>query len=249
MDKLIYAFLSVTEGHDKANLLPAGMKGIAGVDLQTVYFEDISAVFSDIQRGELVSDKSNAMAYAGVVEALSLHFTLLPVRFGSLIATTDAITKIMERNYNEIQSNLRKVENKVEFGLKIFCDSEKIKGELRAKTEAEQPSEPLQHTEHSIYRDYLNKKLKEHRFEELLLAHVDMIIQDITTHLAQLNPLHKFKKMMTETNIIDAFFLLEKNKNDGLINAVKELQNRYDGLHFMLTGPWPPYNFVDITIK
>ena len=50
-------------------------------------------------------------------------------------------------------------------------------------------------------------------------------------------------------NIIDAVFLLEKDKKEDCINVVNNLQNKYPSLNLMLTGPWPPYNFVDITIK
>ncbi|NQU88214.1 MAG: GvpL/GvpF family gas vesicle protein, partial [Mariniphaga sp.] len=197
----------------------------------------------------LIADKSSAIEYAGVIENLAQQFTLLPVRYGSVMESTDMIKKMLERNYIEIQQNLLKVENKVEFGLKVFCDPEKIKAGLKEKTEVETKTELLQNSKNSVYRDYLNRKLKEHRFEELLLSHVDTIILDITTHLAQLNSIQKFKKMVSATNIIDAVFLLEKNKKEDCINVVNELQNKYPSLHLMLTGPWPPYNFVDITIK
>ena len=249
MDKMIYSILSIKNNPEKLNALLDGMKGISGTELYAVSFDKISVVVSDIVRANLIADRSNAIEYAGVIETLAQQFTLLPVRFGSVMESTGAIIKMIQKNYNEIQHNLQKVENKCEFGLKVFCDTEKIKAELRAKTEAESIIEPAQGNENSIYRDYLYKKLKEHRVEELLLAHVDTIIQDITTHLEQLNPIHKFKKMATATNIIDAVFLLEKDKKDDLIHAVNDLQNQYAGLRLMLTGPWPPYNFVDITPK
>jgi hypothetical protein len=163
--------------------------------------------------------------------------------------STYVIIKMLVRNYHEIQRNLTKVENKVEFGLKILCDSEKIKTELIAKAEADTNTEPAFAGQNSIYRKYLDKKLKEHRFEEMLISYADPIIKDITSHLAQLNPIHKFQKRPSKTNIIDDVFLLEKDKKEELIQAVEELQNQYAGLRLLLTGPWPPYNFVDITIK
>lgn len=249
MISMIYAILSVKKNSGKLNALLVGMKGILGAGLYVVPFNEIAVVVSDINKAELIADKSSAIEYAGVIETLAQQFTLLPVRYGSVMESTDTIKKMLGRNYNEIQQNLLKVKNKVEFGLKVFCDSKKIKTEIKAKSEIESKTEPLQNSKNSVYRDYLNKKLKEHRIEELLLAHVDTIILDITTHLAQLNPIHKFKKMVSATNIIDAVFLIEKDKKKCCINIVNDLQNKYPNLHLMLTGPWPPYNFVDITIK
>ena len=251
MDKMIYSILSVKRNHEKLNALLVGMKGISEVDLYVVSFDEITAVVSDIKRANLITDRSNAIEYAGVIENLAQQFTLLPMRYGSLMESTDLINKMLGRNYNEIQHNLLKVENKCEFGLKIFCDSEKLKAELRAKSEADTktPAKPAPEIKNSVYRDWVNKKLKEHRLEELLLTYVDSVIAEITGYLARLNAVNKFKKMATETTIIDAVFLLDKERKDALIHAVGGLQNQYPGLNFVLTGPWPPYNFVEITIK
>jgi hypothetical protein len=58
-----------------------------------------------------------------------------------------------------------------------------------------------------------------------------------------------FKKMLTGNVLIDAVFLTEKGKKEQLIKTVKELQSQFPDLNFLMTGPWPPYSFVDITIK
>jgi hypothetical protein len=250
MNKIIYCLVSVKTNHEKLNVLLVGMKGISGENLSVITFDKITAVVSDIKDTNIIADRSNAIKFAEVIETLVQQFTLLPVRYGSIMEAT-SINKMIERNYQEFQRNLQKVENKVEYGLKVFCDSEKLKLELSAKSEEniQKPEKPSQNIKNSVYRDYINKKHKEHNLEELLLAYVDMIIQEITKHLEQLNPIHTFKKMESKTNIINAVFLLEKDKKEGLINIVKDIQNNYTGLNLMLTGPWPPYNFVDITIK
>ena len=251
MEKMIYAILSVKNNPEKLNVLLSEMKSLSDVDLYPVSCGEIVAVVSDIKRADLIADRSNAIEYAGVIETLAQKFTLLPVRFGSVMESTDAIIKMLERNFNEIQRNLQKVENKFEFGLKIFCESEKLLAELKAKSEddAQTPAKPAPERKNSVYREYVNMKLKEHKLEELMLAYVDSVIAEITGCLAHLNAISKFKKMATPTNVIDAIFLLEKDKKDELIQAVERLQNQYPVLSFVLTGPWPPYNFVDFAVK
>jgi hypothetical protein len=251
MEKLIYSILSSKPPPDKLNTLLVAIKGMSGAGLYAVSLDEISAIVSDIKRTDLIADRSNAIEYAGVVETLAQQFTLIPMRFGSVMKSTGTITKMLESNYKEIRQNLQKVENKVEFGLKVFCDSEKLMTELRAKSETctKIPAKSTSGIKNSVYKDWVNKKLKEHRLEELLLTYIDSVIVEITEDLARLKAVNKFKKMVTATNIIDAVFLLEKDKKTGLINAIKDLQNRYADLQLILTGPWPPYNFVDITIK
>jgi hypothetical protein len=227
------------------------MKGISGTDLKAISFDGITAVVSDVKRADLITDRSNATEYAAVIENLAQQFTVLPMRYGSIMESAELINKMLERNYHEFQQNLQKVENKNEFGLKIFCDSEKLKSELRIKSEADTqtPEKPATKIKNSVYKDYVDKKLKEHRLEELMLTYVDSVIAKITGYLDRLNTINKFKKMATDTNIINAVFLLDKERKDALIHVTEDLKNQYPALNFVLTGPWPPYNFVEIAIK
>ncbi|MFZ4412730.1 MAG: GvpL/GvpF family gas vesicle protein [Bacteroidales bacterium] len=246
---MIYSILSVKNNSEKLAAHLYQMKGISGLDLVAVSYKEVAAVVCNVQSDALIADQSNAVKYAEIIETLATDYTLLPVRFGSTMESSDQLLQMLERNYTEIQQNLKKLKDKYEFGLKIFCDSEKIKEELRAISEKNTQLKPITGSEPSIYKAYMDKKLKEHRLEEMLLKHVETIVQDITTQVLHLNPIHKFKKTTTASNIIDAVFLIKKSQKDEMIHAVMQLQNCYPSLHFMLTGPWPPYNFVEITIK
>ena len=251
MEKLIYAILSIKDHSEKLNALLAGIRGIDGADLFAVTFDDITVVACDLKKGYLIADRSKAFAYAGVIEALSEQFTLLPLRFGSVMESTDAIVKMLERNYTDIDHNLLNVDYKWEFGLKVFCDAEKLMEELKTKpaTGSITLTNAGTATENSICRNWVNKKLEEHRQEELLVDHVDTVIAEIKGNLTRLDAVNKFKKMMTPTTIIDAVFLLHRTHKSALVHAVGDLQNKYPCLNFILTGPWPPYNFVEFTVK
>lgn len=246
---IIYSILSAKRNSSELDTLLGSMKGISGTDLFAVSFDKITAVISDIKKNNIIPDKSKALEYAGVIETLAQQNTLLPMRFGSSMESTDAIIKMLERNYQDIQHNLEQVENKTEFGLKIFCDSQKLKIELVGESETKTTSKPDKETNSSVFREYVNKKLVEHRYEELLLAYIDSVIAEITVCLTCFGAVSKFKKITAATPITDVVFLLDKFKEYELVQSVENIQNQYPNLNFILTGPWPPYNFVDITIK
>ncbi len=251
MGMMIYAILSVENRQEELEELLKSLKGVLESELYNVSLDEISIVAGGIERAELIADKSTAIAYAVVIETLEQHFTLLPVRFGSVMKSSEAICNMIKINYHDIMANLREVENKCEFGLKVFCDPEKLKAGILAKSLADVPSPDKADPgiRSSVYRDWVSRKLAEHRLEELMLNHVDTVITEITGRLNLLNAINKFKKMVTETTIIDAVFLLHKTQQETLISAVSGLQSQYPGLKFVLTGPWPPYNFVELTIK
>ena len=248
---MIYATLSSNKNIDEINGLLSSIKGISGADLYSVKLDEISAVVCDINKIEVVADKENAIEYAEVIENIWKQFTLIPMRFGSILDSKDAISNMLSKNYSEFKDNLLKVENKCEFGLKVFCDSEKIIAELKENSNNEIGLTPSIENENtnSVFRNYIDKKLKEHRFEEFLLSLVDTVINEITKQLENLNAINKFKKMSSATNIVDAYILIEKENKNELLKMVKHFQNQYPSLNFILTGPWPPYNFVEINIK
>ncbi len=251
MEKLIYSLVSVKNNREALNALLAEMKGISGGDLFVVATDEVAAVVSDIERSGFATDRSMAIEYAGLIEIMSQQFTLLPVRFGSVMESSDKILKMLERNYHDIQQNLQKVDNKCEFGLKILCDPEGIMADLKGKTEAMINTNvtPSAESKNSVYREWVNKKLHEHRLEEMMITFVDSVIAALSVSLVRLNAIHKFKKLVTAATIIDAVFLLDKEKKEILIQSVEEIEKQFPGLNFILTGPWPPYNFVEIVLK
>ena len=251
MGKIIYAIISDKINTGKLNVLLSEIKGIVGAELVAVSFDQISAVISNIEKADLVANQVNAFAFAHVIESLEQQYPLLPMRFGSVMESTDSILKMLEKNYPEFRNNLQKVENKSEFGLKIFCDTEKLKADLSSTSDAISKSsqKPATENKDSIYREYINQKLKVHRLEEMMMVYIDSIIAEFTGFLVKLEAEKKIKKMTNATTIIDAVFLLEKDKKADLVRSIKELQNQHSGLNYTLTGPWPPYSFVDINLK
>jgi hypothetical protein len=55
--------------------------------------------------------------------------------------------------------------------------------------------------------------------------------------------------MVTNSILLDAVFLVKKNKKDEFIQAISTFKQQHDDLQFLLTGSWPPYSFVDIVIE
>ena len=46
-----------------------------------------------------------------------------------------------------------------------------------------------------------------------------------------------------------AAFLVSREMEQAFDSRVKEIGQQYDKLTFKYTGPWPPYNFVNIRLK
>ena len=49
--------------------------------------------------------------------------------------------------------------------------------------------------------------------------------------------------------IMNAAFLVQRNQEEQFDRRIKEIASHFDKLTFKYTGPWPPYNFVNIRLK
>lgn len=249
MDKIIYAILASNQRKTELNDLLKGIRGISGSDLYALSFNDISVAVSDFTPSKFTINKELAIDFARVIEELSQQVTLLPVRFGTFLKSDEIVNQLLINHYDSFLKNLQKVENKYEFGLKALWDYEKCSEQIRVKAESEKVKADDYFSTSTIHTNYLLEKIKKHRLEDALLKHVEQLIEDISRRLAQINPDFKFKKMVTNSIILDAVFLVEKNKRDEFIQAIEALKQQKADLQFLLTGPWPPYSFVDITIE
>ena len=56
-------------------------------------------------------------------------------------------------------------------------------------------------------------------------------------------------KPIGDKMIMNAAFLVTRDRESAFDAKVKAIGAKYDHLTFRYTGPWPPYNFVNIRLK
>jgi len=236
--KCIYAIL---DSNQKSDLK---LKWPDGSFIHTSPYKDISAAVGDIDKADLEVNKECVLAYERIMESLMARYTLLPMRFGTLVKTDKEVSGLLEKCYDRFVINLRQVKGKLEYGLKALWDIEETNLEIRTLSETEDPKGIDRLKGSSPHKRYLLEKLKEHRFEKALMTKAEKIIEDIHNPLKELSSLSECKKMVTEKIILDAAYLVEEQKKGAFIQRFGELREKRRDLKFLLTGPWPPYNFV-----
>jgi hypothetical protein len=249
MKKIIYAILSTNQSLTEISDLVNGMKGIMDANLYMLSFNDISIAVSDFTPSKDITNRELAINFAGVIEVLSQHVTLLPVRFGTFIKTDEIVHQLLVNHYDSFLRNLQKVEDKCEFGLKVLCDYETFSTKISAQAAAVEVQPHEYFSTNTVHTNYLLEKIKINKLEDSLFKYVEQLIEDISQHLTQINPDAKYKKMVTNRILLDAVFLVKKNKKDEFIHAISTFKQQHDDLQFLLTGSWPPYSFVDIVIE
>jgi hypothetical protein len=82
-----------------------------------------------------------------------------------------------------------------------------------------------------------------------LQAKSERYVADIFTALRGASVAARSNKLIGERMILNAAFLVNRRDVREFDRCVKELGERDEKLTYKYTGPWPPYNFVNIRLK
>ena len=101
----------------------------------TVRCDDLSAVVSDTPLGVLDPTRDNVLAHQRVNETVMREHTVLPMSFGTVFKTRDDVTAFLKSAYRAFSDVLDKMENKLEFGLKVLWDRDAVIREIEEEDE------------------------------------------------------------------------------------------------------------------
>lgn len=76
----------------------------------------------------------------------------------------------------------------------------------------------------------------------------DEIQADVTERLADLSINETENDLFTDRLVVNKSYLVDRDERGAFDSAIDDVEAEHDDLTIQYTGPWPPYNFVDIHI-
>src|SRR5690242_20556815 len=245
------------EGHYVYGIIQArepltfGKIGIGGRGdlVYTVHHSDIAGVVSKTPVFIFDPTRENALAHEHVIETVMKNHTIIPMSFGTVFRTDDDIREVLKSIYPSLKDVLKQMANKLEFGLKVTWDRDRIVEELKRE------NEEIHRFQHELTRKHLQStyfaRMQLGRMIDKALAErAAEVVREIYDGLRSVCVASRDNKVIGDKMIMNAAFLIQKDKEpefDAAVNAVA--QKFGDRLNFKYTGPWPPYNFVNIRLK
>ncbi|HTC95045.1 MAG TPA: GvpL/GvpF family gas vesicle protein [Terriglobales bacterium] len=243
----VYVY-GVISGEETRNFGKTGIGG-EGADVFTVYYRDLAAVVSKVKALIFDPTRENALAHEHVVEAVMRTHTIIPMSFGTIFRSQDDIREVLKSIYPSLQDVLQKMEGKIEFGLKVTWDRDKVIEELKRDDEeihkfnAELARKHLQST-------YFARMQLGRMIDRALIDRSAEIVSQIYTDLRPVCVASRDNKPIGDRMIMNAAFLLERKREEEFDRTVNKISQKFgDLLSFKYTGPWPPYNFVNVRLK
>jgi len=212
-----------------------------------VHFKDIAAVVSNAPI--LVPDptKDNVFGHQRVNETVMQHHTVIPMSFGTVFKTEHDIQELLRSAYDAFSDVLSKMRGKVEFGLKVLWDREQV---IRVIENEEEDIRRLkQEISSQKGSTYFARMHYGRLIEGALQARSEQYLSEIFQALRDVSVASRSNKPIGDRMIMNAAFLVSREVEGDFDARVREIGQRYDTLTFRYTGPWPPYNFVNIRLK
>jgi hypothetical protein len=195
--------------------------------------------------------EEKARAHETVLEGALRAGPVVPFRFLTLYRDEDELRAFLSGRGPELHDVLARVRGKVELGVKVFADRARLASGLGQESDAVRELDVAIEAA-TPGKAYLLRRQR----EEVAKEHAGRLLRDCarTAH-ARLSaaaeaavsnpPQPRELSGRDEQMLLNGAYLVPAG-DARLAAVVAELEDEYRhvGVNFVLTGPWPPYNFV-----
>lgn len=241
--KYVYCII---QSDESLHFGPIGI-GNEPADVHTVNYREIAAVVSDTPLEVYDPTRDNVLAHERVNEAVMRRFTVIPMSFSTVFKTREDIVELLRTAYDAFRDVLVKMQDKLEFGLKVLWEPELVIQEI------EKEEESLRLLRHEISSQqgstYFARMQYGRLVDSLLQERSEKLVSEIVSALGEVSVASRANKPIGDKMILNAAFLVARDREPDFDARVKEVGARHESLKFKYTGPWPPYNFVNIRLK
>lgn len=190
----------------------------------------------------LAPDVACLLAYERVVAYFHDHRTLIPMRYGCVFDQHSQIRRFLREHDENYRSLLGKLDGTVEMGIRILLQD----------SETGKPDQPVsaaaRRTEHltSAGAAYLMSRKNYYLVQDRQKAKSDSIAQTLRHRLSGhfVSSREEGRALSEHTSLLSIQFLVQRVSVDSFGRAVRSVAEEQHW-KLLLSGPWPPYNFVD----
>jgi hypothetical protein len=241
--KYVYCII---RSKDELRFGPIGL-GLAPAEVHTIHYKDIAAVVSDTPIEIHDPTRENVLAHERVNETVMRQHTVIPMSFGTVFKTRDDIIELLRSAYDAFHDVLLKMQDKLEFGLKVLWDREVMIRQI------EESVEDVRRLKSEISGQKGSTYFARMQYGRLVDAELQALsesyVAGIFAALRDVAVASRANKPIGDKMIMNAAFLVSRSQEAAFDQKVKAIGARFDKLTFKYTGPWPPYNFVNIRLK
>lgn len=259
MDKALYLFcLARTgllpqiplEGLSEGSCLTYESIGPVTAVLCEVPLEDFSGDAAESRLQDLAWIAPRALKHGQVIERIMEHSPVLPARFGTLFSSAQSLGKALEGNIPEIDAYLQSVCEKDEWAVKGLMSKTRLRERLGSDN-VEQEQSSLASIPPGMR--YFKERQLLAKADKDLAGWIKELCRNVAARLTEKASDWSRREIVARTQeetgeeiFVNWAFLVDRKHSDDFASSLDEINCEYDlyGVHFDLSGPWPPYSFA-----
>lgn len=233
---------------DPGRMKPEDLPGVSGQEVFLVSKDRLSAAVSCIDRTDAIPNVSTIMAYERVVESFHRDFSVIPMRYGCLFEGESQVIRFLGERSEKLSSLLGEIRGSVEMGIRVIFENVEP-GLMNTDASDSRAPSPFSHCPDSG-RDYLAARKAHYSQEEHSIKEYEGVIKicrdafyGLYTKVKTEVPLLRLTRFPFRISLPSIYFLVPR----GLLEDFRRVFHRLDldgSAKLLLSGPWPPYNFV-----
>ena len=232
MKLYVYCLL---EGIAQLDQLP---QGISNAPVRILPIDDLAVLVSDVDKDAVAVTRETALAHAAVVRSVLDRTTPLPFRFGTLVSE-EQLRSYLSTRKPALENDLRLVRGCVEMGVKIIWSI----------SNNDPHEQQLSDEKQGAGARFLEEKRREILGDEQRSAQATEISGWLHESIGELIRDEHVAVRPSEKLVLTAAHLVERNKIRQYREKIAEARASRPDLHFLMSGPWPPYTFANIELE
>ena len=221
---------------EDADVLEASLTGISGAAVRTLQIDEFAVLISDLEAEAVAVTRENALAHAAVVRSVLYRTTPLPCRFGTLVSEPQ-LRSYIAAHKPALQNRFEHVRGCVEMSVKIIRELSTGNKRVQALDEVTSGTR------------FLEEKRRELLGEETNAAEATEISGWLRGQVEGWTRDEQVTVRPSEKLAVAAAHLVERHSIPQYKERVASARESRPDLHFLLSGPWPPYSFANIELE
>ena len=218
-----------------------GLAGLGGAAPRLIYQEAMAAVVSEFE-GETVSvTRENVLAHERVVSRVLAGITPLPFRFGTL-ASEERIQSYVASQMSPLKAALEHVRGAVEMSVKIIWDAAGNRREALANEAQAQHGAAVT----GAGTEFMMAKRREIAGDERLQIRAGELDAWLAEALRDVVRESSVELRPAESLVLSASYLVARENLNAYRARLEKARLERQDLHFLTSGPWPPYSFSNL---
>ena len=234
-------------------LIPLGEKtsfDINSIDstskVYSIVYKKISAVVSDVETKIFIPTKQNVITHNTIISDIMKDYSIIPAKFGTVFSSIVDVEIFLEKFYSAAIEIFNNINNKVEFGLKVFWNEESF-AELINTKEVRKLHNKINATgvkDNSYLKMQLGMLVK-----DIVDQNRAYYLKEIHEKITKLCAMDKINEILDAKMVFNTAYLVKKEQIEEFSKQIETLIQQYANLlEFTFSGPWPPYNFTALKI-